>query len=131
MDLATWGPLTELNEMIRALRRDRNPLKGLDCATHAWFLCKDWAELMENVRASLMICEARRHCGGKFAQAGTDNHRSSEQMGQIAPVGIIFFGQPYLPGAVPILNCFSRAIESCGDANSSPSTRRYTLLERS
>jgi hypothetical protein len=54
MDLASWAPLTELCEMIRALRRDRNPLKGRDCATHAWFLCKDRAGWDENVRVTLM-----------------------------------------------------------------------------
>jgi hypothetical protein len=34
--------------MIPTLRRDRNPLKGLDCATHAWFLCNHRAGMAEN-----------------------------------------------------------------------------------
>jgi hypothetical protein len=75
MDLASWALLTELSEMIRALRRDRNPLEGHDCATHAWFLCKDRAGSAESL--SLVMTDERRMTGFCFfvvpAQAGTHN----------------------------------------------------------
>jgi hypothetical protein len=53
MGLAMLAPLPELEEMIRAWRRDRNPQESLDCAPPACFLCKYRAEFGAR-RARLM-----------------------------------------------------------------------------
>src|SRR5260370_8780796 len=41
--------------MIRALCPDRNPPGGLDCAMHAWFLCKDRADFVTPAHAPALV----------------------------------------------------------------------------